>query len=199
MSLPRALGEKRADMPQPDRSLLIFYFDLGDRKVPSRYDGYLPIPSDEIVERLKRGEAFVAARERKNARPTIVLAAPRGAQLELVEEAFAQMTELPTNPVVVPLEKKLLPSEIQGHIRAARGEIAKCYESARARSPELEGTLTVNFDINGAGSVENAHLETTTLNDAGLLRCVQGLVEGIQFPATDGPKLTVRYPLAMTP
>lgn len=199
VSLPRALGEKRADMPHPDRSMLVFYFDLGDKRVPARYDAYLPIPSDEIVERLERGEAFVVARERPSARPTIVLAAPRAAQLELVEQAFSKMTSLPLEPSVVPLEPRLLPSEIQGHIRAARGPIAKCYETARARSPELQGTLMINFEIDGQGRVSDTKLETTSLDDADLLTCIEGLIQKITFPATGGPKMTVRYPLSMTP
>lgn len=199
ISLPRALGEKRADMPHPDRSLLVFYFDLGDKRVPSRYDAYLPLPSEEIVARLERGEAFVAARERRNARPTIVLAAPRAAQLELVEAAFNRMTALPLEPVAVPIAAGLLPSEIQGHVRRTRGTFAACYEDALKRVPTLSGTLTMNYEIDGRGRVSKLTLEPSGLDEPGLLSCVREAAEKIEFPATGGPNLSVRYPLQMTP
>jgi hypothetical protein len=199
IALPRALGEKRADMPHPDRSLLVFYFDLGDKRVPSRYDAYLPMPSDEIVERLERGEAFVAARKRPNARPTIVLAAPRAAQLELVEAAFSKMTALPLEPVTVPIQSGLLPSEIQGHVRRARGTFAACYEDALKRVPTLSGVITMNYEIDGRGRVEKLALEPSGLDEPGFLRCVHQAAEKIEFPATGGPNITVRYPLQMTP
>jgi hypothetical protein len=199
MALPRTLGEKRSDMPHPDRSLLVFYFDLGDRRVPSRYDEYLPIPSDEIVARLERGEAFVAARQRPNGRPTIVLAAPRAAQLELVEEAFTKMTALPVQPVTVPIENRLLPTEIQGHVRRARGAMAKCYEDALKRVPTLSGKITLAFEIDGAGRVGKLELEPVGLDEPALLTCVRDVTEGIRFPATGGPSLEVHYPIAMTP
>jgi DNA-binding response OmpR family regulator len=199
IALPRALGEKRADMPHPDRSLLVFYFDLGDKRVPSRYDAYLPLPSEEIVARLERGEAFVAARERQNARPTIVLAAPRAAQLELVEAAFNKMTELPLEPVAVPISAGLLPSEIQGHVRRARGTFAACYEDALKRVPTLSGALTLNYEIDGRGRVNKLTLEPSGLDEQGLLSCVREAAEKIEFPATGGPSIMVRYPLQMTP
>ena len=83
-AVPTAMGDTGADMPQIDRSLIVFYFDLDGDRVPARYDAYLPIPSAEIVSHLERGEGLIAMRERQDAKPTIVIAAPRVGQLPSV-------------------------------------------------------------------------------------------------------------------
>lgn len=200
VALPRAMGEKEADMPQADRSLLVFYYDLGDLKVPSRYDAYLPLPSEEVAAALERGEGLVAARAREHGHPTIVIAAPRRAQLELVEAAFAQMNELPFRPVTIPLEKKLLPAEIQAVVRGARGPIKGCYVSALERQPDLAGTLKLMFEISGDGTVASARIgQDSTLSEPGLSQCVLKIAGELRFPATGGAATSVTYPLSMSP
>lgn len=199
VALPQAIAEKRADMPQPDRSLVVFYFDLGDNRVPARYDAYLPMPSDEIAAALERGDGLVMARKREGAKPTIVIAAPRAGQLALVEEAFAQMSELPYEPVKVPLSSKLLPEEIQARVRGSWGSIRTCYEELLGRDATAEGKVMMNFVIGRDGKVEKASLgEETTLKDAKLEECILTFTRKLEFPATNEPT-TVHYPIAMSP
>jgi hypothetical protein len=199
VALPQAIAEKRADMPQADRSLVVFYFDLGDNRVPSRYDAYLPMPADEIAAALERGEGLVMARKREGAKPTIVIAAPRAGQLPLVEEAFAQMSELPYEAVKVPLSSKLLPEEIQARVRASWGSIRTCYEELLSRDATAEGKVMMNFVIGKDGKVEKASLgEETTLKDAKLEECILAYTRKLEFPATNESTM-VRYPIAMSP
>lgn len=198
IALPRAIGEKAADMPQADRSLLVFYYDLGDLRVPSRYDDYLPLPSDEIAAHLQRGHGLVALRRREHGLPTIVIAAPRRAQLDAVEAAFAQMSELPTEPMEVPLAQKLTPQEIQAVVRGAKGEIKACYEAALAKDPKLSGALQLELEIDGAGRVTAASVGESTLG-AAVDACVAGVGKGLTFPASGGERVKVTYPLSMTP
>lgn len=199
VSLPQAIAEKRADMPQPDRSLVVFFYDLGDNRVPSRYDAYLPMPSDEIAAVLERGEGLVMAKKREGGKPTIVLAAPRAGQLALVEEAFAQMTELPYEAAKVPLPSKLMGEEIQARVRANFGSFRVCYEELLSRDPKAEGKIMMNFVIDKDGKVESASLgDETTVRDAKLEECALAGVKKLEFPATEG-KTTVHYPIAMSP
>jgi hypothetical protein len=198
-SLPKMRAETRPGMPQPDRSLVVFFFDLENNRVPSRYDAYLPMPSDDIVARLERGEGLIAAKKRPGTKPTIVLAAPRGGQLALVEEAFAKMDHVPFEAVTVPLPEGPTRDEIQATIRGRFKEIRLCYQDLLARDPIAQGKLDLHFAITPAGTVQNAVMaETTTLTDARLHRCVLDSVAKLSFPET-GKKTTVKYPLEMTP
>ncbi len=200
VGLPRAMGEHAADMPQADRSLLVFYFDLADLRVPSRYDDYLPMPSDEIVEILERGDGLVVAKKRASGKPTIVIAAPRNAQLAAVEEAFSKMTSVPYEPVTVELDKKLLPAEIQATIRTARSQMRGCYEQALKRDKKLTGTILLDLVIEPDGSLSrNAIGDKSTLRDKGLESCLSAAMAELSFPASHGDKVTVSYPLLMTP
>jgi tetratricopeptide (TPR) repeat protein len=199
IGLPEAIGESDPEMPQADRSTLVFYYDLGDGRIPSRYDAYLPMPSEEIAQMLERGVGVVVAREREGAKPTIVIAAPRKSQLEIVEKAFSEMTSLPFDPVSIPLEKKLEASEIQGEVRAHRTKIHACYEETLKRNPKASGSIQLEFTISEDGSVTKVGLgEGTTLREEGLEKCVLAEVRTFKFPAVGKPT-TVKYPIAMTP
>jgi hypothetical protein len=200
VGLPRAMGETEGDMPQADRSLLVFYYDLADLKVPSRYDDYLPMPSDDIAEVLERGEGLVMAKKRNGAKPTIVIAAPRRAQLDLVEEAFSKMTEVPWEAVSIPLEKKLRPREIQATVRAARNEMRACYEAALKNDKTLAGSVELEFVIEPDGTVgKHAIGAKSTLPDPAVGKCLDQMVSTLSFPAFGGEKITVTYPLAFSP
>lgn len=199
-AIPRAMGEAPADMPQIDRSMLVFYFDLGDDRVPSRYDEYLPIPSAEIVQHLERGEGLIAFRERPNAKPTIVLAAPRVAQLSAVENAFAQLTEMPKTPLVVTLSAGLQPEEIQGVVRASAKELRACYETLLKADPRASGAVAFDFVIGADGAVikTSASNPKTTLVDPTFIGCTTTIIERLKFPAPS-KEISVTYPLSFTP
>ncbi len=198
-SLPTEMGEQPADMPQADRSMVAFYYDLGAGRVPSRYDAYLPIPSEEIASVLEEGDGLVAIRRRPNAKPTVVIAAPRAAQLTEVEEVLKQMTQMPTEPVRVPLGKGLRPAEIRSTIRAARKDIRQCYETLLAGDPKASGKVNLAFRIDGEGTpLEVTIDEGTTLRGAGFESCMTSAIAKLRFTST-GESTTVRYPFLMTP
>jgi hypothetical protein len=181
-------------------SLAVFYFDLGDGRVPARYDAELPIPSAEIAGHLERGEGLVVARERKGAPPTIVVAAPRAAQLEEVEEALAKMSALPLSPAVVQLSPKLRAVEVQAVVRGGRKDQKACYEKLLVRSPAAAGRLELKYSVEGDGRVEGATVETESaaLRDADFLQCLKAAASSLTFPAT-GARVTVSYPLVVNP
>lgn len=201
LGLPRAMAETKDDMPQASRSLLIFYFDLQDNRVPSRYDEYLPIPSEEIVSALERGEGLVAAKKREGGKPVIVIAAPRKAQLEAVERAFGDMAEIPWSPVSVAVKPNLTPGEIQGVVRSNFGAFRSCYESMLKRDKKAEGKVLLQFEIDGQGDiVKNTIGEGSTLKDATLDTCMLAAVADLKFAASGLATTTkVTYPIAFSP
>jgi len=190
-------GERRADMPNPDRSMVVVYFDLEQNRVPSRYDAYLAVPSEETIERLERGEAFVAVRERPGKKPLLLLAAPRAGQLDHVETAFAEMTTLPMAPVVVEVPKKLLPAEIQGVVRGGFKGFRTCYEKILAVDPKAAGKVTAKFRIMPNGAVE-AVSSDSTFEGSDIGNCIADRVAKMRFPA-GGVKTEVTYPIAFSP
>ena len=178
-------------------ALGIFYFDLGEGRVPARYDAELPMPSAEIVARLEKGEGLVLAKERPNAPPVILIAAPREAQLGLVEAALAAMKTLPLEPVTIPIAAGLRPSEIQGVIRGAKATYRKCYQTLLDRTPEAAGKVELAFTVREDGSVERPSIgEASTLHDAALERCFLDATSALVFPA-GGTRITVRTPLVV--
>jgi hypothetical protein len=181
-------------------ALAIYYFDLGDGRIPARYDAELPMPSAEVVARLERGEGLVAARERPGAPPAILIAAPREAQLADVEDVLSQMKALPTEPVAVPLKPNLRPQEIQAVVRASFGSFRACYEGLLKRSPEATGKIPLHFSIGADGRVEGVSTEGTspTLHDATFEGCMIAATSALRFSATrESTKVT--YPIVFTP
>lgn len=197
VDLPLSLGEHRADMPNPDRSMVVVYFDLTENRVPSRYDAYLAVPSAETVERLERGEAFVAVRERPGKKPLILLAAPRAGHLDLVETAFAEMNGLPAAPHPIEVPKKLQPHEIQGVVRGGFRNFRACYEKLLATDPTAAGKVVLKFRIDGAGLPLDVTTDSTFV-DTAIASCVAEHMGGMRFPAS-GEKVTVTYPIAFSP
>ena len=200
VGLPNALGDAGDDMPRADRSLLVFYYDLGDLKVPARYNEYLPMPSEEIAKILEQGDGLVVAKERKNAKPTIVIAAPREAQLDAVEAAFAELRELPFEPQRIKLESKLMPQEIQAGIRAERKAMQACYETALASAPKLAGDVAIEFTIENDGSVSRPAVGSgATLTDSRFTGCLLETFSKVSYPRFEGQTIKVRYPLSFSP
>jgi hypothetical protein len=182
-----------------DNALVVFYFDLGAGRVPSHYDDLLPMPSDEVVARLERGEGVVAAKTRAGAPPVLLLAAPRAAQLAEVEAAFAAMEALPASPSAVPVSQGLAKEEIQQVVRGARTAMKGCYETLLSSKPQAAGKVVMKFTVLPSGNVSDAMLEPdAALDDATLVGCLRSTVDKMAFPTTPN-KTTVAYPIAFAP
>jgi hypothetical protein len=183
-------------------SLVAFYVDLGAGRIPSRYDALLPLSTAEIAAHLEKGEGLVVARDRAGAPPVLVVAAPREAELPVVEAALAKMTALPASPVVVPLDPALRPAEIRAAVRAKKPAFRACYEALLGRVPDAAGKIQLAFAVEGDGHVDDARVEADApaLRDATFERCVLDATSALAFPATGvSGKTTVRYPLSLAP
>jgi tetratricopeptide (TPR) repeat protein len=126
-------------------ALTVFYFDLNENRVPSRYENHMPMKVDDIVRELEAGKSFVVAKERAGAPPSLLIAAPRRAMLAEVEDKLATLTELPTEPLYIDVPVELRREEIQGTIRAQWFPHARaCYEAAlRCDASHVEANLNL--------------------------------------------------------
>jgi hypothetical protein len=188
-----------ADRAKYDDALVVFYFDLGERRIPARYDDVLPMSVADVTARLEKGEGVVAVKQREGAPPMILLAAPRDAQLADVEEAFANMKELPSAPATVTLNAALRPNEVKSVMRGSRAAYRACADTLFAKSPGAAGTLTLKFRILGDGSIKELTVDATGgLNDAAFVQCAEKATNALAFPKS-GTETNVTYPLAISP
>jgi hypothetical protein len=184
-------------------SLVVFAFDETSL-IPSRYDSYLPMPSDEIRSHLEKSEGVIAVRQRLNAPPVILMAAPRFAQLESLEEKLAAMTSIPTQPVIMSFEAKLLPSEIRTVVRSAYRAIRVCYEATLSENPHNHGRATLRFSILADGKVGEHRIELDdTLKGRNIQTCLDEALGHLVFPLVRGREghepTTVVYPVVFSP
>ncbi len=180
-------------------SLAVFYTSLAD-PIPARYDDVLPVPMSEVTQHLAKGEGLVIAKERPNAPPVILMAAPREAQLAEVEEAFAQMKALPGALTVIKVAPGLKPDEIRTVMRGdGMPAFKKCYEALLTRSPGATGRAEIAFTIKADGTIEELHVETTDgLKEGTFQRCMDAAMTPLTFAAT-GQTTTVKYPFTFSP
>lgn len=186
--------------PKLQSALAVFYFDLVDGRIPARYDAELPMPSAEIAARLEKGEGLIVAKERPGSPPSIVIAAPREAQLGIVEDVLASMKSLPLEPVSVPIPLGLHPAEIQSVVRAVGfTKYRACQKALLKTTPGASGRADLAFTIRDDGKVEGAAMaDSATLRDPAFVTCMIDATSALTFAAS-GKSSTVKYPILMTP
>jgi tetratricopeptide (TPR) repeat protein len=180
-------------------ALTVFYFNLNEDRVPSRYEHHMPMKVDEIVRELEAGKSFVVAKERPGAPPSLLIAAPRRAMLAEVEDKLATLTELPTEPLYVDVPVELRREEIQGTIRAQWFPHARaCYEAALKRGT-IEGAVSMNFAISAEGVPSKSEAKVTkgNLDEQPFLDCMLDALDTVRFPA-GGKTVTIHYPVVFT-
>ena len=94
-----------------------------------------------------------------------------------------------------PLPAPSVKDDIKSVVKAHTAEVYACYETALAKSPGLQGKITVSFNIEPSGQITSAAIQDSTLDHDGLERCVLTAVVGWQFcPRTGAEPLAVSYP-----
>ncbi len=98
-----------------------------------------------------------------------------------------------------PNEGHLARAEIQRVVRENYGGVKECYAKGMKRSPTLAGKLVVQFFIDADGSVVDvAEVEDKgDFPDKETTSCILEAFRKIRFPAPDGGKLSVLYPLIL--
>lgn len=85
---------------------------------------------------------------------------------------------------------------VDAAIRAHRDEFLFCYErEVNAGLPNLGGKIITAFVIGGSGQASQTGINSSTMNNANVERCVLNVIGRIQFPQpTGGVPVTIKYP-----
>lgn len=82
-------------------------------------------------------------------------------------------------------------------IRENRKQFRDCYEQGARDLPDLQGTLTLHFILDGQGKVKQAELnrERSTIHAPPVVDCALSLLRTLSFPPSSrGMESTVNYP-----
>ncbi len=108
------------------------------------------------------------------------------------------MRELPKEPTPVSMNSNLRPKEIQAVVRSSYPKMRQCYETHLASVPDARGKIIMSFAIDADGVVQDLDSSESTLTDGTLRGCFESAFSAMKFPAT-GSRLTVKYPISLTP
>lgn len=73
-----------------------------------------------------------------------------------------------------------------------------CYQRQLQRTPNLQGTITVEFVVDDVGVVDRARVASSSLGNAQVEQCILQNLEGSQFPVPRGGTVVVTYPFNFT-
>jgi hypothetical protein len=86
---------------------------------------------------------------------------------------------------------------IRRYVKRNIEKITYCYEKELLANPGLEGTVTVNFTLNGNGRVLESKASGV---DPTVSSCIAQVVSNIQFPKlADAGIYPIKYPFALRP
>ena len=88
---------------------------------------------------------------------------------------------------------ELDPNAVAAKIRQYKGALIACYESALKRNPSLSGKITLRFTINKAGKVSKAEIETDTMHDDDVNKCIIERASAWRFPPPKGEGEDVQF------
>ena len=92
------------------------------------------------------------------------------------------------------LDKEVIRSAIHLHL----GEVQRCYESGLVRKRDLTGRVMIQFVISADGSVASSVVQTSTLGDTEVERCIADAVGTWLFPKPDRHGIViVSYPFVL--
>jgi hypothetical protein len=127
-----------------------------------------------------------------------LIAAPRFAQLDNVEEALSKMKELPAEPISIEVPASLEAAEIQSVVRASFGQFKGCYEEVLKDNPQASGRIILNFAIAPGGNVFQVKATAEAAALQSMEECMKNITQTLVFPAA-AKETTVRYPVMYTP
>ncbi len=82
----------------------------------------------------------------------------------------------------------------------AQSQLRYCYEKELQRVPDLNGKVTAKFTIGGTGSVVDASVATSTLQNASAEECMLRVFRRLRFPnPAGGGMVDVSYPMIYKP
>ena len=87
-------------------------------------------------------------------------------------------------------------AQIRRVILRQKGAYQHCYEQELQRHRGLKGKVELYININGQGKVSLARVDSSSINNARVERCILRRIRLLKFPVAENMRSTVvRYPL----
>jgi len=117
----------------------------------------------------------------------------RGGEIGLPGKPHQKIAGVTTG--IVTLRGSLDKEIIRRVVRLHMNEVKYCYDQELVRKPGIEGRLSVQFVISPFGQVVSSVMQSTTMNNLGVEKCVVDAVKRWEFPKpTGGGIAIVAYP-----
>lgn len=84
-------------------------------------------------------------------------------------------------------------------IRERLPSIRVCYDRELKLNPSLKGKVVVRFDVTPAGRVGNGAIDSDSMNDDRVGKCILMLMKGWSFPFHPSESTTVSFPFVFQP
>jgi TPR repeat protein len=108
-------------------------------------------------------------------------------------------TQSPPKPAARANVARLPPEVVQRVVRSHYDDLRRCYESALAKRPWIEGRVAVRLVIQTDGRVASAENAGSDLPDPEAIECMFAEYRKLVFPSPEGGIVTVVYPIVFTP
>ena len=108
-------------------------------------------------------------------------------------KAGASKINLGTAEVRGSLDKEAIRGIIRRHIN----EVKFCFERELTRTPNMEGSVMVNFTIGPTGAVVASIVQSSTLGNPTVEQCIAGALRRWEFPRPQGGIVVVTYPFTL--
>lgn len=106
----------------------------------------------------------------------------------------------PPSALFEPQTASLGKEAIRSVVQTGSSKFKACYEMALRRNPTLQGRVVVSFAIQADGSVAEAKIAQTTLQDTEVGDCLLHTFRALRFPKPSGQGVVrVTYPLTFHP
>lgn len=89
-------------------------------------------------------------------------------------------------------------ADIRRVVNARQNAIRHCFERELQTNPTLSGNISVTWRVQLDGSVSNAAIGESTMNDRRVEGCIIRVVERMRFEAPDGGICAISYPFVFT-
>lgn len=98
--------------------------------------------------------------------------------------------------LIVGYDRELVRRVVSSH----NSQLRYCYENELIRNPKLEGRIAISWVITGDGSVAQASVSQTSMNNSKVENCLLARVRGWQFPPPKGGGIAkITYPFLFKP
>lgn len=90
------------------------------------------------------------------------------------------------------------PADIRRVVNARSNAIRHCFERELQTNPQLSGNITANWRVQLDGSVSNATINASTMNDSRVEGCIVRVIERMRFSEPDGGICVINYPFVFS-